>query len=199
MSIVAYLSAAEIAHVLRGKRCGSGFVAHCPAHEDRTPSLSLRDSRDGVVLVHCHTGCPQSAVIAALRERGLWPERERRWLTRAEWEEQRRRAQKTRERIQSSHYWALALEPLLETLLEHEPPVDELDWLLPEDVITERAAITRTLAELRAARRDPYILAAMYAEWERRDPRLTAGLVHAGERSERRWAVRIWRWIDEQR
>ena len=48
---------------------------HCPVHgEDRDPSLTV-DERDGKVLVNCKTGCAQDAVLAALPERGLWPER----------------------------------------------------------------------------------------------------------------------------
>jgi hypothetical protein len=47
-------------------------MARCPAHDDSTPSLSIRETRDGTLLVHCHAGCEQSAVIAALQDRGLW-------------------------------------------------------------------------------------------------------------------------------
>ena len=47
-------------------------MAHCPAHEDREPSFSIKDAGDGKVLVHCHAGCDQSAVIGELRLRGLW-------------------------------------------------------------------------------------------------------------------------------
>ncbi len=47
-------------------------MARCPAHDDSTPSLSIREARDGKLLVHCHAGCEQTAVIAALQERGLW-------------------------------------------------------------------------------------------------------------------------------
>src|SRR5205823_4966813 len=43
-----------------------------PAHQDREPSLSIRDANDGKVLVCCHAGCTQDAVITALRARGLW-------------------------------------------------------------------------------------------------------------------------------
>ena len=50
---------------------GYGWMACCPAHEDRTPSLSICDGEDRV-LVHCHAGCEQDQVIAALRSRGLW-------------------------------------------------------------------------------------------------------------------------------
>ena len=47
-------------------------MARCPAHDDRTPSLSIRDAGDGKVLVRCHAGCGQEQVISVLRSRGLW-------------------------------------------------------------------------------------------------------------------------------
>lgn len=66
------MTAAELVRALGGRH----GMARCPAHDDRTPSLSIRDGHDGQVLVHCHGGCSQDAVIAELRDRGLWPERE---------------------------------------------------------------------------------------------------------------------------
>ena len=51
---------------------GSSGPAHCPAHDDGAPSLSVGE-RGGKILVHCHAGCSQDAVISALRARGLWP------------------------------------------------------------------------------------------------------------------------------
>ena len=45
-------------------------MCRCPAHEDRNPSLSVTQ-RDGQVLVHCHAGCGQEAVLEALAARGL--------------------------------------------------------------------------------------------------------------------------------
>jgi putative DNA primase/helicase len=68
-----FVTAAEIAKRLNGRRSGTGWVARCPAHHDNDPSLSLRDE-GGKVLVHCHAGCDQAAVIRALSGRGLWPE-----------------------------------------------------------------------------------------------------------------------------
>ena len=50
------------------------WTACCPAHDDRNPSLSLSDGDDGRILVHCHAGCEQDVVIAALKTRGLWPD-----------------------------------------------------------------------------------------------------------------------------
>lgn len=42
------------------------WIASCPAHEDRSPSLSVRETGDGRVLVHDFGGCDTSAVLAAL-------------------------------------------------------------------------------------------------------------------------------------
>ena len=47
------------------------YVACCPAHEDKHPSLSITDVKDKV-LVHCFSGCSQTDVIKALRSQGLW-------------------------------------------------------------------------------------------------------------------------------
>jgi DNA primase len=49
------------------RRNGAGHIARCPAHEDRTPSLSINE-HEGKILVHCHAGCSQEAVLAALKE-----------------------------------------------------------------------------------------------------------------------------------
>lgn len=69
-----YVTAAEpIAKALGGYRIGNGWSARCPCHDDRTPSLSLRDTVGGKVLVHCHAGCDQEVVVASLKARGLWP------------------------------------------------------------------------------------------------------------------------------
>ena len=64
--------AAIVAALLGGRRSGHQFIAKCPAHEDKTPSLSLADGADGKLLVRCHAGCGQQEVIAALRDLGLW-------------------------------------------------------------------------------------------------------------------------------
>jgi putative DNA primase/helicase len=68
------MTAASIAHALEARRSGSSWMARCPAHDDRNPSLSIREG-DGKVLLHCHAGCTQRDVIAALKAKGLWPER----------------------------------------------------------------------------------------------------------------------------
>lgn len=42
------------------------WVACCPAHEDRSPSLAVKDVEDGRVLVHCFAGCAAEDVLAAV-------------------------------------------------------------------------------------------------------------------------------------
>lgn len=64
-------SAARAAQVLHGRRMGRGFIARCPVHADRTPSLSLQDGADGRLLVHCFSGCDPLNVLAELRSLGL--------------------------------------------------------------------------------------------------------------------------------
>jgi hypothetical protein len=62
----------QLAQALGGRKAGAGYVARCPAHDDRKPSLSISDGGDGKVLVHCHAGCDQEQVVTALRRLGLW-------------------------------------------------------------------------------------------------------------------------------
>ena len=74
------VSAKMIAKALGGRRAGRGWVARCPAHDDRQPSLSIDYGDDGSMLVHCHAGCDQARVISVLRSRGLWDYLDRRRL-----------------------------------------------------------------------------------------------------------------------
>lgn len=48
------------------RRSGVGWMTRCPCHEDRTPSLSIREGRDEIVLLHCHGGCGPREVLAAV-------------------------------------------------------------------------------------------------------------------------------------
>lgn len=51
----------------RVKPSGPGrWLACCPAHEDRSPSLSIRELDDGRVLLHDFGGCDTQAVLDAL-------------------------------------------------------------------------------------------------------------------------------------
>lgn len=65
------MNAEGIGLALKGRRHGTAWMAKCPAHDDRDPSLSIRDV-GGKVLVHCHAGCSQGSVVTSLKELGLW-------------------------------------------------------------------------------------------------------------------------------
>lgn len=60
------MTAEAVTHLLHARPTGRGrWTAHCPAHEDRSPSLSIATGRDGRILVHCHAGCSTEAVLEA--------------------------------------------------------------------------------------------------------------------------------------
>jgi hypothetical protein len=42
------------------------WVARCPAHEDRHPSLGISELPDGRVLIHCFAGCAATDILAAI-------------------------------------------------------------------------------------------------------------------------------------
>jgi putative DNA primase/helicase len=67
-------AATELALALRGRRGTGGWIARCPAHRDRTPSLSITDTAHGGLLLHCFAGCSWSAIRDALEAKSLWRE-----------------------------------------------------------------------------------------------------------------------------
>lgn len=44
---------------------GGGWVARCPAHDDRNPSLNVSE-RDGKILLKCHAGCDVRSIVDVL-------------------------------------------------------------------------------------------------------------------------------------
>ena len=42
------------------------WSARCPAHPDKSPSLSVRETPDGAVLLHCFGGCETAEIVASL-------------------------------------------------------------------------------------------------------------------------------------
>lgn len=52
---------------LRGaKRTARGWIAHCPGHDNRQPSLTIAEGNEGRVLLHGHAGCTTEAIVVAL-------------------------------------------------------------------------------------------------------------------------------------
>ena len=48
------------------RKSGSGWIARCPAHDDRHPSLSIRIGAKGDVVFHCFAGCSWEQIRSAL-------------------------------------------------------------------------------------------------------------------------------------
>lgn len=48
------------------KKHSSQILAHCPAHKDKRPSLSIKETSDGVVLLKCFAGCSAADVTRAV-------------------------------------------------------------------------------------------------------------------------------------
>lgn len=60
------MNAAQFAARVNGRQSGTGWSARCPAHDDRNPSLSIWEGKDGRVMFACKASCEKPAVLAAL-------------------------------------------------------------------------------------------------------------------------------------
>lgn len=52
--------------VTRSRTSKDRWQARCPAHDDKGPSLSIRETDDGRVLVHCFAGCSVHEIAQAV-------------------------------------------------------------------------------------------------------------------------------------
>jgi putative DNA primase/helicase len=59
------VTAAAVAARLHARRTGSGWMARCPAHPDKIPSLSISES-GGRVLLHCYANCSTESIVTSL-------------------------------------------------------------------------------------------------------------------------------------
>jgi len=60
------MSAAEkLLARLKGVRAikAGNWKALCPAHPDKSPSLSIKEENDGIILIHCHAQCDPHTVL----------------------------------------------------------------------------------------------------------------------------------------
>jgi hypothetical protein len=51
----------------KARQNGRGkWMACCPAHNDKSPSLSIAEAPDGRILIHCFAGCAANEVLEAV-------------------------------------------------------------------------------------------------------------------------------------
>ena len=61
------MTAEEFLERLEGvKRSGEGWMAKCPAHEDRSASLAVANGRNGGTILHCFAGCTPYEITGAV-------------------------------------------------------------------------------------------------------------------------------------
>lgn len=54
-------------HLEKVRRNGDNqWMACCPAHADSDPSLSIKETSDGRVLMHCFAGCGGAEIMGAI-------------------------------------------------------------------------------------------------------------------------------------
>ena len=47
------------------QKCSDGWIDRCPAHDDNNPSLSIKETSDGKLLLHCFAGCSFEDIVKA--------------------------------------------------------------------------------------------------------------------------------------
>jgi hypothetical protein len=49
------------------RRTGPGkWIACCPAHDDKSPSLGIKQADDDKILIHCFGGCDVQSIVSAI-------------------------------------------------------------------------------------------------------------------------------------
>lgn len=58
---------AFLAHCDKVRATGAGtWLACCPSHKDKTPSMSVKELDDGRVLLHCFGGCTVEEILRSV-------------------------------------------------------------------------------------------------------------------------------------
>jgi putative DNA primase/helicase len=70
------MDARAITKALGGRWCGGYGLARCPSHDDREPSLKVKDDprKSGGIDLHCFAGCGWQDVKTEFRRQGLLPQ-----------------------------------------------------------------------------------------------------------------------------
>ncbi|MFN7996332.1 MAG: CHC2 zinc finger domain-containing protein [Bryobacteraceae bacterium] len=188
------MTAETIARALNGRKSGRGWMARCPVHADKGPSLSIAEGA-GKPVVHCFGGCPQAAVIGELRARGLWSEPERIWTPaeRRDWAKERRGIAQN---LPAARSWRRSAVALAEAVLQDLKsalidPIADAEPSCPDEI----ARWTSLLLGWTGA--TDGTLVAIYLDWREREPELTAAMVSAAKIREQGDKQALWQFIEE--
>ncbi len=56
-----------LARLEKIRRIGDGkWLACCPAHNDKNPSLAIKQTEDGKILIHCFAGCDVESIVSSI-------------------------------------------------------------------------------------------------------------------------------------
>ena len=62
MNVDKFISRLEGAHKIGVDQ----WIALCPSHDDREPSLSIKETHEQTVLIHCFAGCTPHEIVSAV-------------------------------------------------------------------------------------------------------------------------------------
>lgn len=55
-----------LANLTKVRGRNGNYVACCPAHDDKSPSMTIRETPDGKILMHCFSGCSIAEITGAI-------------------------------------------------------------------------------------------------------------------------------------
>ena len=124
------------------------YVARCPAHDDKSPSLAIKECSDGRILIHDFAGCETEDVLAAvgMTFSDIMPEkvgtehtyRPQKWLN-------------ARDALATLNHESLVVSVIGSDLLEHEE-IDEETWFRLAAAVSRINTTRATCAPARAGR-----------------------------------------------
>jgi hypothetical protein len=126
------------------KAGGGNYACRCPAHTDKSASLSIKEGDDGRVLLWCFAGCSALEVVQSvgLELSDLWPER----IPDTDPLAWRKRKQAAREAALVAGANVLAEESLVVLMALRTPGLSENDWRRVSIAVSRIENVRRTIA-----------------------------------------------------
>lgn len=113
------------------RRTPRGWASRCPGHNDKSPSLSIREGDDQKILLRCFAGCTIDEICSALhiQKRDLFPH---------QCPERIHAAQRTRQRLEQAKAQARRLDEARADLLREAEGVIAAGSPIPTEEQSDR-------------------------------------------------------------